>query len=235
MNSAERYAAIGRLIEAQPSTGDLKGVMRWMGRAAALVRDLSPQDAAGIRAAASMVRVKGTSDTVLDVNVYLYTALALAELEAPLSLQGSFIHAGNALDAMSAVGKVVRTAKTKLLIVDPYMDEKALTDFALLADEGVSIDLLADAAAVKPSLSPAAQRWRQQYAGKRPLEVRVAAAKTLHDRLIVADDTTVWTLTQSLNAFAARSPASIVRIDGDSVALKLGAYVQFWATAAPLP
>jgi hypothetical protein len=46
---------------------------------------------------------------------------------------GAFIPAGNAFDAMAAIGSVLRTAKQGVFIVDPYMDEKALTDFAPLA------------------------------------------------------------------------------------------------------
>jgi len=59
----------------------------------------------------------------------LYRALAAAELRAPVSAKGSFILAGNAFDAMAAIGKVLEAAKRDVLIVDPYMDEKAFDGF----------------------------------------------------------------------------------------------------------
>jgi hypothetical protein len=120
------------------------------------------------------------------------------------------------------------------LIIDPYMDEKALTDFAPLAPEGVTVRLLSDEKTCKPTLPPAASRWITQYGAKRPLAVRLAAARTLHDRLIIVDGAQVSILTQSLNAFAARSPAAIVRVDNDTATLKVSAYQDIWNKAAPL-
>jgi hypothetical protein len=165
----------------------------------------------------------------------LYRALAVAEIHAPVSVSGSFILAGNALDAMAAIGKVLQTAKRDVLIVDPYMDEKALTDFAPLAAEGIATRLLADQQLHKPTLDPAQKRWAMQYGAKRPLEVRLAAPKILHDRLIVVDEKDTWDLTQSMNAFAARSPASIVRnVDPEITQLKIAAFAAIWAAATPL-
>jgi len=52
------------------------------------------------------------------------------------------------------------------------------------------------------------------------------------DLLIV--DHAVEPLTQSLKDFAARSPASVVRVDADMAALKVPAYEAMWAAATPL-
>lgn len=87
---------------------------------------------------------------------------------------------------------------------------------------------------MKPTLRPAAVRWTAQYGTSRPLAVKLAAARLLHDRLIAIDDTTAWVLTQSLNAFATRSPASIVRIDDETASLKIAAYQTIWGQATPL-
>lgn len=161
----------------------------------------------------------------------LYRSLARAEINAPSTAQGAFIPAGNAFDAMSAVGKALAPARRDVLIIDPYMDQKALTDFAVLIPVGVGIRLLADQKHYKPSLAPAVQRWAAQHQTQRPLEARLTPERTLHDRLIIVDDETVWVLTQSLNAFAARSPASIVRSDGDAASLKVDAYRDLWNAA----
>jgi hypothetical protein len=48
------------------------------------------------------------------------------------------------------------------------------------------------------------------------------------------DGTQAWVLTQSLNAFATRAPASIVRVDDETAALKIAAYEDMWAAAAAL-
>jgi hypothetical protein len=129
---------------------------------------------------------------------------------------------------------VLRLATTDLLIVDPYMDEKTLIDYVGLANAGVTIRLLADAAYVKPTLKPAATAWLTQHGAARPLQARLAPAKTLHDRLVIVDGKAVYTLTQSLNAFAARAPASVVRVDPETSAIKVTAYAAIWAGASPV-
>jgi hypothetical protein len=48
------------------------------------------------------------------------------------------------------------------------------------------------------------------------------------------DEVETWVLTQSLNAFAVRSPASLVRVDDQTASLKIPAYEAIWVAAAPL-
>jgi hypothetical protein len=60
-----------------------------------------------------------------------YRALAALETMMPAPFEGAFIPAGNTFDAMTAVTKIFARAKAELLIVDPYLDEKILTEFAI--------------------------------------------------------------------------------------------------------
>jgi hypothetical protein len=50
--------------------------------------------------------------------------LAVVEVELPASSAGAFIPTGNTFDALAAVIKIFALAKTELLVVDPYLDEK---------------------------------------------------------------------------------------------------------------
>ena len=165
----------------------------------------------------------------------VHEALAKAELKAPAAVQGTFIAAGHTFDAFAAVSRVLGTAKTDVLMVDPYADEKALMDYAVLAPDQVSVRLLADQADYK-KVSQACRRtlgaavWRPT----RPLSVRVAAAKTLHDRLISLDGATAWTLGQSFKDMVARSHTSLVRMDPESGSRKIAAYETMWNAAVPL-
>ena len=176
--------------------------------------------------------LKGTAAT--GIAMVLYRALAEAELAAPTAAQGAFIPAGSSFDAIAALSKVLETATNDVLIVDPYMDDKTLSDFVPLVREQISVRLLADQQAHKPSLKPAVARWQQQYQQARPLVAKVATARTLHDRVILIDSQEAWSLTQSLNAFATRSPATIVRVDPDTAALKIVAYEAMWASATAI-
>ncbi|TBB88079.1 phosphatidylserine/phosphatidylglycerophosphate/cardiolipin synthase family protein [Rhizobium ruizarguesonis] len=231
MNEAQRYMFVSRLIEEQPDDADEHAVLRWIGRATAIAKEIDLASAAELAAISSFNHMAGTTTSVQKANAVLYRLLAQAEMAAPMSDQGAFIAADSALDAMSAIGRVLVQATQRVRIVDPYLDSKALTDFAILANEGIEIELLTDEKSVKPTFEPALARFRQQYGSKRPAHARLAAPKSLHDRLIVVDEKTVYTVTQSLNALADRSPASIVRVDGESARLKIDAYDQFWASA----
>jgi hypothetical protein len=72
-------------------------------------------------------------------------------------VQGTFIAAGHSFDAFTAVSRVLGTAKTDVLIVDPYADEKVLINYAVLAPEQVSVRLLADQGYYRKALKPAAE------------------------------------------------------------------------------
>jgi hypothetical protein len=211
----------------------------WLGRATALAdRLLDDDDRKEFKRAANLI-VSTFDRLVADVATYtlttlLYRALAAAELNAPSSAQGAFIPAGNSFEALVAIGKILGEAERDVLIVDPYMDEKALTDFAPMIKEGVAVRLLADQQFRKPGLLPATLRWTEQYKNSRPLEARIAPPKSLHDRLVIVDDKVVSVLTQSLNAFAARSPATIVRVDPETASLKVAAYRELWNAASAL-
>lgn len=181
--------------------------------------------------AAKGVQGPARADALKTIMLVLYKALASAELKAPPSAQGAFIPAGNRFDAFAALTKVLQTATSDVLIVDPYMDQTVLTDFGGAVSGGVTVRLLADESSVKSSLAPAAKMWATQYGATRPLGVRFAMARSLHDRAIFIDRTTAWILTQSLKDFAKRSPAEIVRAD-DTASLKIAAYESVWSTAA---
>jgi hypothetical protein len=134
----------------------------------------------------------------------LHKALAIAELEAPPRAQGAFIAVGNSFDAYSAVAKILGSATKDVLIVDPYMDDTVLTDFAGSAPANVPLRLLTDEATVKQNLAAAATGWKQQFQNQ-PLEVRFAPARTLHDRAFLIDGARAWTITQSLKDLAKRA------------------------------
>jgi hypothetical protein len=233
------YVQLGRLLEAPPnlsaSPRSEEG-HRWLGRAYALIIEL--RDVALLASLDMAIRNLESPNANIhhqakeEVFTLLHRALAIAELRAPVAAQGAFIPAGGAFDALAAIGKVLASAKSEALIIDPYMDETVLTDFAPMIREGVQIKLLSDQHDHKASLKPAVERWRAQHKTTRPLEARLALARTLHDRLIVVDTRNVHILTQSLNAFAARAPASIVRVDDETANLKIVAYDSIWMGAA---
>jgi hypothetical protein len=231
------YLQLGSLVAQMPDLANAPitpEVNRWLGRAAALVEEGGDLAGATQLQSCSQFLTFNPAYNAQAIAAIVHQALAKAELKAPAAVQGTFIAVGHTLDAFGAVSKVLATATADVLMVDPYADEKALTDFALSAPNQVSVRLLADQADYKKSLKPAAERWVQQFGHTRPLSVRLAASKTLHDRMILVDRSTAWTLGQSFKDLVVRSPTSLVRMDPESGSRKIAAYETMWNAAVPL-
>src|SRR5262245_6732296 len=194
MDPQALYTQLGVLVQTMPNLAASgtypPETMKWLGEADALVSELGD---IGLMADLRTAIATGLPHTLYrayyadQVALLMYRALAIAEKRAPAAAQGAFIPAGHAFDVMVAMGKVLSPATRDVLIVDPYMDEKTLTDFAPLVPEGVPVRLLADEHDRKPTLEPASVRWIKQWGAKRPLTVRLAPPRSLHDRLIIVD------------------------------------------------
>lgn len=233
------YMRLGYLIASMPALArtdtDPTEIRKWLGQAYALVYASGDIfDATSLKSQASRLRTIERSSAASEIATILFRTLATAELNASAGMQGAFIPAGNVFEAMAVLGKVLQSATQDVLIVDPYMDEKALTDFAVLIPEGIMTRLLADQKGHKPTLKPAVTRWHSEHGTARPLDARLAPGGSLHDRLIAIDGVTAWVLTQSLNGLAVRSPASVLRSDADTAKLKIMAYESIWRLGASI-
>lgn len=170
------YVQLGRLLETAPQDGDnyqswhSPSTLQWLGRAHALVDATGLLvDAVTLSSLIPKLHSAAWKSAAADIFAILYRALAHCELRGGGQTAGSFIPVGNSFDAFSALAKLLQSAKTDVMIVDPYLDETVLTEFGLTVPEGVPLRLLADEATHKASLAPAAARWATQYARARPL------------------------------------------------------------------
>ena len=133
------------------------------------------------------------------------------------------------------MGKVLGSVRREALIVDPYMGLVFLTEYAKLAPEGVMLRVLGDGANVdKDVMHTGIERWSGQFGKSRPIEMRLTPRRALHDRLVVIDGEAVWSLTQSFEHLANRSPASVVRVAAEIAESKRQAYEELWGTAGRL-
>lgn len=240
--SENLYRQLGRLIETMPDlkTCDLTSseVNQWLGRASVLVKEAEDiydfvTFKSNVTQLGAAIYENELNSAILSIHSIIYRALAIAEQAAPEGSSGAFIPVGNSFDAFSALSKILGNAKKDVFIIDPYMDEVTLTDFGTAVPENIKLRLMADEKDCKATLLPAAQNWVKQYGAKRVLSVRLAPQRTLHDRAIFIDGTTAYTLTQSLNAFAKRSPAEIIKAD-DTASLKIAAYEEIWKNSKEL-
>jgi hypothetical protein len=239
------YRQLGQLVSQIPQ--DLFGeaplsenTHRWLGSASVLVQEISTIfrdlfDPATFTVASNGLNGITRNKNAHEIIAVLHRALARAESLAPASAQGAFIPVGAQFDTIQVLSKVLSSAKLSVLIIDPYMDSKVLTDFANLAQEGVLIRLLSDSNGTDPKrILPSATRWINQYGAKRPLELKQTSPRILHDRLIIIDEQNVWALSQSLKDFVDRSPATVLIVDGEVRTLKLEAYLEIWVQSNSL-
>ncbi|HCL3983680.1 hypothetical protein ACSEON_17290 [Pseudomonas aeruginosa] len=237
------YMQLGQLIADMPDFRNRQWntplAQRWLGRATALLEEaVGGTDAIAFKLVAQGLSSDpnqiGHERHIQQITAILHHALAVAELRAPAAAQNGFIPVGEPFTALSAVSGVLSNATNSALLVDPYADAGLLTNYLSQAPEGVACRILSDSHSVKAGLTPAAQAWITQYGGQRPLEVRLAPARSLHDRLIIIDGRDVWSLGQSFNALGTRSPTALVRVNEETALLKVEAYAQLWATSQPL-
>lgn len=239
MDAESLYLQLGQLIAEMPEIAGrvpTPKIQRWLGRAAYLVTEA----AVGTDPHLFTLATSGLTGTLRfehaqTIVAIVYRALAFAEAKAPSSARGGFVGVHQDLDALQVVGKILEEARQDVLIVDPYMDSKVFTDFGPTAPASVALRLLSDSHYTRiDAVRPAMLRWVQQFGTTRPIEVRFSPPRALHDRLIFADGTKVWSLTQSLKDFAGRSPALAQRLDPDPAAMKVDFYEGVWRTATPV-
>ncbi len=233
------YRQLGQLRNEMPHWTELGRATssQWIGRVVAVVEasEICLMELVKLRSQFELVAKYSADETnAVAIAQQIDTALAKLELRLPAEAQGAFIPAGGVFDGYQAVSKAMAGATKSVLLVDPYADDKLISDFVPLAPEMVPVYVLTDAHSVKPSLKPAGEHWIAQWKSKRPLEVREAPARSLHDRLIVTDDATAYVVGQSFKDLAKRAHSSLVRMDPDSAVLKIQAHLVMWKAATKL-
>jgi hypothetical protein len=233
------YLQLGSLVAEMPdlTNGPITPEMnQWLGRAIALIKQNDPFDlnVVALQTYSRNLNTVAREQNAQAIAAIVHEALAKAELAAPAAVQGTFIAVGHTYDAYAAVSKVLGTAKTDVLMIDPYADEKVLRDCALSAPDAVSVRILADAEYYYQSLKPAAENWARQFGSTRPLAVRLTAPRLLHDRSILVDSGTAWTLGQSFKDLAMRSHTALVRLNPEAEALMIATCETMWNAATPL-
>ena len=242
MDPVALHAQLARLIEScqasLPSTTTsgpyvpTTDVMQLLGRAEALISEaMGVSGDVDFKVATHNLR-SHPGWTTTEVLRILYRAIAVAELQLPAPSSGAFIPAGNAFDAITALQRIFSTATRDILIVDAYLSERIFTDFIALAPEAVQVRMMADKDKVKTGVQPALKGWKTQHGKARPISVRLS--ENLHDRFICTDGSRMWTVGQSFNALATKSPTSFVEVDPETMKLKLEFYEKCCAAGTVL-
>ena len=232
------YLELGRLIADIPelASGPITAdVQRCLARANALVKSSgSLTDALQLKVASenldSPLRVRNAE---IITNI-LHRMFVKAEANAPREVRGSVLLIGGNLDAYRAIGRLLVTASSDVLLVEPDAGGKFIADYAILTTERITVRLLADEAQYRPSLIRGIQQWQQRFGDIRNLMVRVASANLLHERLILLDGGRAWVLGAPFSLLVKRTHTTLIRMRPEEEARKIAMYAEIWEEAKPL-
>ena len=123
--------------------------------------------------------------------------MAIEELKLMIELkktddevQEKFLPKGFYYDASKALGEIIKSAKSKIFLIDNYIDENIL-DFFTLKEANVKLFIITKN--MKSAMKHYAKQFSLQYGG---LEIRIS--KDYHDRFLIVDETTFYHFGASL-------------------------------------
>jgi hypothetical protein len=232
------YFQLGRLIAEMPelASGPITSeVQRWLASADALAKSSgSLTEALQLTVACENLDGPLRARNAETITNILHRMFVKAEVNAPREVRGSVLLIGGNLDAYRAMRRLLATATSDALLVEPDAAGKILADYAILAPERVTVRLLADEAQYRPSLMGGIHRWQQRFGDTRNLMVRVTSANTLYERLILLDGGRAWVLGAPFSHLTKRTHTTLVRMRPEEEARKIAVYVEIWEEAEPL-
>ena len=195
---------------------------QWLGRTHSLVAMVNAYDAVGFRVAAdSLVWTFMRASNVATIMNVLHRAIG--HLESSLPNQADQVFGPGAVyDFMRALRRLVVSAASSLLVVDPYLDDQVFD--AYISESGQSIRVRMLTSKHSDSLRPALARFNQQYG--RTVEIHRSSG--LHDRLLFIDGRSCWLIGHSIKDGAENRPTYIAPLSTEMVPEKLQHYEDIW-------
>lgn len=166
-------------------------------------------------------------DIKLNANRKMQTVLHQACHDLRLKTRGPLtvlVDQGSVFHYFEEVRKLVQTAKSELLFVDPYLDAEFVSRYLPQVAQGVTVRLLTRERLT--TLLPAVAAFRQQY----KLAIEVRSASGFHDRYVFVDGLSCYHSGASFKDGAKQAPTTLTQIV-DAFPGMLATYEQQWATA----
>ena len=147
--------------------------------------------------------------------------------QAPDLRREGIFFAGQQFDAIQWVGGIVSEAKTRIYLIDGYVDGTVLK-MLTAKQPGVEVSVLAKPKAATPAFQQAAQAFQAQYGG---LTIKLSDA--FHDRFLLVDEKDHYHLGASLNYLAQRAFMFSLIEESEVVAAITSKWSAEWALARP--
>ena len=230
MTKEELLAELEDLLRTMPPKerlgDDTQENLSWLGRAAAIINQWD--SAKAIFAGSDLKKIQsGSADDFR--KGYANLMILLNEARADLRMQtvgpsNVAVSGGLVFDYFDEIRKVIETAKSDILFVDPYLDAEFVSRYLPHVTHGVPIRLLASEKL--KTLLPAAQTFVEQNQAK--LEIR--SAPNFHDRYVFIDKRECYQSGASFKDGAKKAPTTITQIT-DAFAAVYQTYQDIWHDA----
>ena len=159
--------------------------LAWLGRTAAAINRWDTGPISRARANAALMQVPSKQHDSCQKAIGTLKMLlqqAQSDLRMELGRGSVVVEAGRVFEYFDELRKVIETARTDVLFVDPYLDADFVSQYLQYVAEGVSIRLLSSPKK-RATLLPAVKLFAQQSG--RSVSVRVSDG--LHDRYLFID------------------------------------------------
>lgn len=200
----------------------------WQGRAAALIAEWNPSKAITFEA---HLRALGGNNAIETSNASRGIMLVVQEARHSLRLKAGVplsvgIERGQVFDYFDEVRKVIETARSDLLFVDPYLDADFVSAYLPHVVGGVKVRLLGRKNLA--TLLPAVTLFKTQS----NMTIEVRTCSELHDRFVFVDGARCLLSGASFKDGARLSPTTLTEII-DSFATIKATYEGLWQAGTP--
>jgi hypothetical protein len=232
MSPAEILARLKTLAGSAPDfstyTSTSHEHQQWLGETQTLIAMVDKYEALSFgTATSSLTSTFFRDNSVNTLMTTLYRIISQLEAASPPAAQQVF-GPGATYDFMKELRKLLASANTAVLIVDPYLDDEIFDTYLSLIPASVQVTILTSTfpASLKSSLA----KFNSQHG--RTVEIR--RSRALHDRLVFVDNSACWFIGQSIKDAATAKPTYIAPLSQEFVTDKLAAYAQIWQGSQPL-
>lgn len=227
MDKAQLLGEIEDVIRTMPPVNtldhDSADVLEWLGRASAVIHELSlPMAVEFDQAARALERLdRSSSAGKRDIQRLLSRARHGLRLETvgPLSVA---LPTGAVFDYFDEVRKIIETAAVDILFVDPFLNAEFVSRYLPHVKAGVTIRLLTRRGIEQ--LLPAAEA----FAGQHEHSLSIRASANMHDRFVIVDGSTGYQSGGSFADGAKRAPITFMQVT-DAFAEVRRQYEERWA------
>ena len=224
------YTALKQLLDNQPNWAAFqpssKQHQEWLGKASAHLKRWNAQKAESFT---FQIGFMSTPGVLRDTAVTTFLGIlnqAVFDLEIDIPSEGQQIFGPGAVyDFFKELNGLLATARSSILIVDPYLDSQIFDGYIGKLNTTVEVKMITNKNSA--DLKLAADRFNAQ--NKSTVEIK--KSNELHDRAVIIDKSNCWVIGQSIKDAAKSKQTYMVPVGEESGRLKIDHYYDVFSRA----